>query len=57
MSNFKTGDTVTVENVTGKIIRFQAKTQDVIVEDTRGNLHTFLSTKLMNATSIKEYCS
>lgn len=54
MSNLKTGDVVTVENVTGKIIRFQPKTQDVIVEDSRGNIHTFLHTKLMTAASTKD---
>ena len=46
MSNLKTGDVVTIGSVTGKIIRFQPKTQDVIVEDSRGNIHTFLYTRL-----------
>tara|TARA_Y100000034_G_C6836403_1_gene378028 strand:+ start:261 stop:428 length:168 start_codon:yes stop_codon:yes gene_type:complete len=53
VSNLKTGDVVTVENITGRIIRFQPKTQDVIVKDDHGDLHTFLHTELINAASVK----
>jgi hypothetical protein len=48
----KTGDVVTVENVTGKIIRFQPKTQDVIVKDDSGKIHTFLYSRLANQVDV-----
>ena len=54
MSNLKAGDVITVKSVTGKIIRFQPKTQDVIVEDSRGNLHTFLHSSLINKIETQE---
>ena len=40
----KIGDTISVGNVTGRLIRFQPKTQDLIVLDEQGEVHVVLAT-------------
>jgi len=39
----KIGDIVTNGNVKGKLIRFQPKTQDLIIVDKNGQVQTILS--------------
>ena len=41
----KIGDTVSSGNITGKLIRFQPKTQDLIVLDKEGEVHVVLATE------------
>ena len=41
----KIGDIVTNGNVKGKLIRFQPKTQDLIIVDQKGQLHTLLESQ------------
>ena len=40
----KIGDTISAGNITGKLIRFQPKTQDLIVLDRQGEVHVVLAT-------------
>ncbi len=48
----KIGDYVTCNGKEGKIIRFQPKTRDLIVQDEDGNIHTFsqFAAELKNAS-------
>jgi len=39
----KVGDIITNGNVKGKLIRFQPKTQDLIIVDENGQVQTILS--------------
>tara|TARA_R100000008_G_scaffold84208_1_gene71057 strand:- start:235 stop:378 length:144 start_codon:yes stop_codon:yes gene_type:complete len=41
----KVGDIVTNGNVKGKLIRFQPKTQDLIIVDQKGQLYTLLESQ------------
>jgi len=41
----KVGDIVTNGNVKGRLIRFQPKTQDLIIVDQKGQLHTLLGSQ------------
>ncbi len=38
----KVGDTVKSGKIEGKLLRFQLKTQDLIVADQKGKIHIFL---------------
>lgn len=47
MNNLKVGDAVKSDRVSGTIVRIQPKTQDIIVKDEAGNLHTCLHSSLL----------
>jgi len=49
----KIGDTVSAGNVTGKLIRIQPKTQDLVLLDKQGEVHIVLSTEARLSTSTR----
>ena len=49
----KIGDIISSGNITGKLIRFQPKTQDLIVLDKQGEVHVILSTEAKLSTTTR----
>jgi len=49
----KIRDIVSAGNITGKLIRFQPKTRDLVVVDEKGEIHVILSTSAKLSTSTR----